>query len=124
VIGSLRPVKSDIDSTLSKWYKENSLIYVSADHSCWNDEENAKRVRKSRFGQVKKSEVIGLGRMMKKYQGQASGWLMKQIEAWEANHNDDDETEDEAMVERGSRTLGGERLGLGVNGGPAVVAGV
>ena len=115
-------MKSETDPSLSKWYKENSCIYVSADHSCWNDEENAKRVRKSRFGRVQKSEVTGLGRMMKKYKGDSGEWLLSKVEKWEAARVDADETEDEEMVQTGS-SLAVNGLGMsGMNGTGGVVA--
>ncbi|RDL33974.1 Arginase [Venustampulla echinocandica] len=106
VTGSLRPVKSETDPNLSSWYKQNSLIYVSSDHSCWNDEDNAKRVRKNRFGAVKKSEVTGLGRMLKKYEKEAESWVLEKVNDWESIYGGDpDETEEEELT-AGSSTRG------------------
>ncbi|KAF4625043.1 hypothetical protein G7Y89_g13124 [Cudoniella acicularis] len=100
VTGSLRPVKSETDPQLSSWYKQHSLIYVSSDHSCWNDETNAQRVRKNRFGAVKKAEVNGLGSMLKRYRGDALKWVQEMGKEWEARHGgggDPDETEEEEL---------------------------
>jgi len=60
-------VKSEMDPQLSSWYKQNSKIYVSPDHACWNDEESARKVRKHRFGMVVKSMVAGVGDMLGEY---------------------------------------------------------
>ncbi|CAG8971074.1 hypothetical protein HYALB_00009674 [Hymenoscyphus albidus] len=109
VTGSLRPVKSETDPGLSTWYKTNSLIYVSSDHSCWNDEENHKRVKKNRFGRVEQSEVTGIGSMLAKYQKNATAWLGEQVRKWEAERGSDpDETEEEGEFEMGD--------GLGMSG--------
>ena len=65
--GNLRAVKSETDPFLSAWFKQNSMIYVSPNHSCWNDKDMAKKVEKNRFGYVVKSKVVGLGNMLNKY---------------------------------------------------------
>ncbi|KAL8944947.1 MAG: hypothetical protein Q9216_000108 [Gyalolechia sp. 2 TL-2023] len=38
---------------LSKWYKQNSLVYLSANHQMWNGDRKPSK----RFGNVKRSEV-------------------------------------------------------------------
>ncbi|KAK6955006.1 hypothetical protein Daesc_002636 [Daldinia eschscholtzii] len=64
VTGNLRPVKSETDTELSSWYKQNSLVYVTNDHACWTDNDLAKKVLKKRFGGVHRSPEVGLNRMM------------------------------------------------------------
>lgn len=64
VTGNLRPVKSETDTELSSWYKQNSLVYVTNDHACWKDDDLAKKVLKKRFGGVHRSPEVGLNRMM------------------------------------------------------------
>jgi histone deacetylase 6 len=113
VTRSLRPVKSQTDPYLSSWYKDNSLIFVSSDHSCWNDEENAKKVGKNRFGAVEKSEVTGLGNMLKRYEGKAANWVLKKVEDWEwkmRERDSDEEEEAEAEAE-------GERVAMEILAG-------
>lgn len=108
-------MRSETDPYLSSWYKQNSLIFVSSDHSCWNDEENAKKVRKNRFGAVKKSDVTGLGNMLKKYEGMATGWVTEKVGEWEVQRGDPDETEEEdfgGFREKGN-VGGGEGVGVG-----------
>ncbi|TVY27665.1 Histone deacetylase [Lachnellula hyalina] len=98
VSGSLRPVRSETDTYLSSWYKASSLIFVSSDHSCWNDEENARKVRKNRFGAVEKSEVTGLGNMLKRYEGKATKWVLDKVEEWEWKRGDGESDEDEVPL--------------------------
>jgi histone deacetylase 6 len=58
------------------------LIYVSPDHSCWLDDESARKVKKSRFGGVEKSRVDGLARMMDEYLPNGSEWLEEKVDTW------------------------------------------
>ncbi|CZR53652.1 related to histone deacetylase A [Phialocephala subalpina] len=57
VSGSLRTVKSDSDPQLSAWYRTNSLIYVSPDHLCFTDPDQARKVSKNRFGRVERADI-------------------------------------------------------------------
>ncbi len=77
VSGALRPIKSETDPTLSAWYKTHSRVYVAADHACWEDEVYTAKVRKSRFGRVLESDVVGLNRMMARHKEEALGWLLE-----------------------------------------------
>ncbi|ESZ92003.1 hypothetical protein SBOR_7618 [Sclerotinia borealis F-4128] len=80
ITGSLRPIKSETDSTLSSWYKSNSEIYVAGNHACWTDEENIRKVRKQRFGKVVRSEETGLVKMMRRHQPSAKEWMQEKFE--------------------------------------------
>ncbi|ETS79135.1 hypothetical protein PFICI_08988 [Pestalotiopsis fici W106-1] len=75
VTGNLRPVKSATDETLSGWYKRNSLVYVSADHACWSDPDLTKKVNKRRFGDVQKSDKVGLNHMMQRHAPQVFDFI-------------------------------------------------
>ncbi|KAH6669922.1 histone deacetylase [Halenospora varia] len=112
VTGSLRPVKSETDPSLSGWYKSHSLIFVSSNHSCWNDEENSKRVRKQRFGYVRKSEVgdvsgiggngssalgSGLSVMLDRHLEEACRWIEVKGAEWESLWGEGSEAEEEGM---------------------------
>ncbi|KAG0648163.1 Cryptic loci regulator [Hyphodiscus hymeniophilus] len=79
VSGSLRPVKSETDPSLSSWYKAHSRIYVSPDHACWNDEESARKVKKQRFGGVKMAEVTGLNAMMRRHLKDAGEYILDMV---------------------------------------------
>lgn len=96
VSGSLRPVKSETDPQLSAWYKSNSLIYVSPDHACWNDEAAARKVKKQRFGGVRMSEVKGLSAMLRRYAGDAMAFVAgKTGEMLERLRGEGDKTEED-----------------------------
>ncbi|TAQ86404.1 hypothetical protein B7494_g5271 [Chlorociboria aeruginascens] len=91
VTGALRPVRSETDHGLSSWYKERTKIYVPPTHSCWNDEESARKVRKNRFGTVVESRVKGLGDMLSVYMEEGVTWIEQRVESV----RDRDETEEE-----------------------------
>ncbi|KAH6656822.1 histone deacetylase [Truncatella angustata] len=79
VTGNLRPVKSATDETLSMWYKRNSLVYVARDHACWADPELTKKVNKRRFGDVKRSDQVGLNRMMQQHAGEVQEFIVERL---------------------------------------------
>jgi histone deacetylase 6 len=54
-------------------------VYVAADHACWRDEDYAQRVRKNKFGKVKKSDVIGLNRMLAYHGQEARDWVLENL---------------------------------------------
>lgn len=91
VTGNLRPVKSDIDTQLSSWYKENSLVYVAGDHACWSDHELTRKVNKRRFGTVVRSPKFGLNKMMQEHAEAAQNWILARA----ADNTDGDTTEEE-----------------------------
>jgi histone deacetylase 6 len=105
-------VRSETDPQLSNWYKTNSLIYVSPDHACWNDEDVNRKVRKSRFGGVKRSEVEGLSAMMDVYLEESGKWVLSKVEELETRRRESgwvSETEEvERAEERWTVETGGE----------------
>ena len=78
--GNLRPVKSDIDTELSSWYKENSRVFVAGDHACWTDHEFARKVHKRRFGTVVRSAEFGLNKMMQAHAEEAQEWILERVQ--------------------------------------------
>ncbi|RYP67997.1 hypothetical protein DL771_006920 [Monosporascus sp. 5C6A] len=79
VTGNLRPVKSETDPDLSTWYRRNSLVFVANDHACWSDEELAKKVSKKRFGRVKRSNQVGINRMMEEHAAEVHEWVGERL---------------------------------------------
>ncbi len=77
VTGNLRPVKSDVDERLSAWYKENSRVYVAADHACWSSPDLSRMVYKRRFGTVVRSPSHGLNKMMQFHAEEAQEWILE-----------------------------------------------
>lgn len=96
VTGNLRPVKSDIDTELSSWYKENSQVYVAADHACWSDYELTRKVQKRRFGTVIRSTQLGLNKMMHEHAGEAQEWLLARLSSTSRGDTTEDEDEEDA----------------------------
>ncbi|CEI62974.1 Histone deacetylase clr3 [Fusarium venenatum] len=80
VNGTLRPIKSDIDTDLSSWYKENSRVFIAGDHACWNDANLTKKVHKRRFGSVVRSSMFGLNKMMAYHANEAREWILERLE--------------------------------------------
>ncbi|KAH7241715.1 hypothetical protein BKA59DRAFT_210675 [Fusarium tricinctum] len=78
--GTLRPVKSDTDTDLSSWYKENSRVYIAGDHACWSDASLTKKVHKRRFGTVVRSPMFGLNKMMAHHAKEAREWILERIQ--------------------------------------------
>ncbi|EPS34986.1 hypothetical protein PDE_09951 [Penicillium oxalicum 114-2] len=83
----VRAVASSTQVWLSKWYRDNSLVFVSESHAVWKDQD---RKPSKRYGTLFKSSKSSLGEMMTEHQQQVFEWL--------ADRADEalDETEDEA----------------------------
>lgn len=98
VTGSLKPVKSDVDTGLSGWYRDNSRVYLAGDHAAWADPDLAKKVQKRRFGTVVKSSASGLNRMMASHSSEAQAWVMERVttEVTGEEGGEGDTTEDES----------------------------
>lgn len=96
VTGSLRPIRSDTDERLSAWYKENSRVYVSKDHSCWTDPKLQGKVRKKRFGTVLHSPAGSLNGMMKQHVKEVQDWIAARSFELPRPGTGGDSTEDEA----------------------------
>lgn len=94
VTGNLRPVKSGVDEELSAWYKRNSLVYVANDHACWSDPDLEKKVNKKRFGGVKRSDQVGLNRMMQRHGPEVHEWILERV----APERSGNTTEDDRMA--------------------------
>jgi histone deacetylase 6 len=100
VSGNLRPVKSDADETLSAWYRDNSRVYVAADHACWQDHELTRKVQKKRFGAVERSSERGLNKMMAAHATQTQEFILSRLRSG----SDDDEDGDDESGEEGDTT--------------------
>ncbi|KAK2624188.1 hypothetical protein QTJ16_006138 [Diplocarpon rosae] len=107
VVSSLRPVKSETDQNLSRWYRDHSLIYVSPDHACWSDEESSRKVRKQRFGNVVMAEInisrgevdgSGLGKMLRTHQDDSIRFIKRSVRQWDEEHVEQDETDEETLA--------------------------
>ena len=79
VNGSLRAIKSDADPDLTQWYKTHSRVYVGSDHACWQTNELIRKINKRRFGDVVRSPVMGLDRMLQEHMSDACQWIYERL---------------------------------------------
>ncbi|OAA55920.1 histone deacetylase [Niveomyces insectorum RCEF 264] len=79
VNGNLRAVKSDADPDLTQWYKSHSRVYVGHDHACWQTAEFIRKINKRRFGDVVRSPVSGLNRMLRQHADDAHQWILERL---------------------------------------------
>ena len=91
--GDLRTVRSDTDERLSPWYKENSRVYVAANHGCWFDHELTRKVNKRRFGTVVRSHVSGLNNMMTEHASEVQAWIKERVRSDEESGDTTEEDE-------------------------------
>ncbi|PGH05703.1 hypothetical protein AJ79_06719 [Helicocarpus griseus UAMH5409] len=75
----VRAVSSNTTTWLSKWYKENSLVYVSHLHSVWAGPENSRKLSK-RYGRLKKSPNRGLNEMLAAHREEVFAWIAERVE--------------------------------------------
>ncbi|PGH36252.1 histone deacetylase 6/10 [[Emmonsia] crescens] len=59
----VRAVSSNTTTWLSKWYKDNSIVFVSHLHSVWAGPENSRKLSK-RYGRLIRSPNRGLNEML------------------------------------------------------------
>lgn len=92
VNGHLRPVRSDVDESLSHWYKNNSRVFVTDNHACWIDPKLEAKIKKRRFGTVIRSPELGLNAMMKRHFHDMTDFILKSC-----TNGGDDTTEDDRV---------------------------
>jgi histone deacetylase 6 len=85
----LRPVASQTNVWLSKWYIKHSLVFVSPSHQVWSHENFAKKPSK-RYGKLIKSTRTGLNEMLKRHESEVFRFLLEKI-----GRPIDDDTEEE-----------------------------
>ncbi|KAI9053957.1 hypothetical protein LZ554_002901 [Drepanopeziza brunnea f. sp. 'monogermtubi'] len=107
VTGALRPVKSETDPMLSRWYQGNSLIYVSPGHACWYDEDSLKKIKKHRFGKVEKADIVlsqgdvdgtGLAKMLMRHQADAKKFIMMSVRNWVEEKDEQEDTDEDELA--------------------------
>lgn len=94
VNGHLRTVRSDVDESLSVWYKHNSRVFVADNHACWIDPKLEAKIKKRRFGTVIRSPELGLNAMMKRHFTEVTEFIQGRC----ANGGGGDTTEDDRMA--------------------------
>lgn len=145
IAGSIKPVKSDIDEGLSRWYGANSRIYVNANHVAWGDEASMRKMRKPRFGDLVKADfddgeeegrrrqkgVVRVDeaegvvpRMVRWYEKEATGWIEGKTEEWEErNGGEEGESEEDVEMVGAGEVAGVSGRGLVGSGERLVLSG-
>jgi histone deacetylase 6 len=74
----VRAIASHTQVWLSRWYKDNSLVYVSHKHGVWNNIEGRRRPSK-RYGRLLRSPKAGLNEMLVYHQGDVFNWITSRV---------------------------------------------
>ncbi|GAB1210101.1 hypothetical protein APSETT445_008891 [Aspergillus pseudonomiae] len=97
----VRAIASHTQVWLSRWYKDNSLVFVSHTHGVWNTVENRRKPSK-RYGHLIQSSKSGLSEMLVHHQEEVFQWIEDRADTHES-----EETEEEKQSSR-SPTKPGE----------------
>ncbi|KAL4747341.1 hypothetical protein BDW72DRAFT_182965 [Aspergillus terricola var. indicus] len=86
----VRAVASHTQVWLSRWYRDNSLVFVSKAHGVWKSDRKATK----RYGKLIQSPREGLSEMLMHHKDEVFQWIEDRIEP------DSEETEEEKPVRR------------------------
>ncbi|KAL4795013.1 hypothetical protein BDV19DRAFT_179123 [Aspergillus venezuelensis] len=98
----VRAVASHTQVWLSRWYKDNSLVYVSHAHGLW---KNAGKKPSKRYGNLLESPKAGLSEMLMHHKSEVCAWIEERCEVLESS---EDERERERGKSKRSPTKGGK----------------
>ncbi|KAL1984364.1 hypothetical protein VTN96DRAFT_9225 [Rasamsonia emersonii] len=90
----VRAVASHTQVWLSRWYKENSLVYVSHTHGVWNNVEGRRRPSK-RYGRLIQSPKAGLSEMLVHHKHEVFEWIETRVTATESEESEEAEAKSE-----------------------------
>ncbi|KAL4805033.1 hypothetical protein BDV18DRAFT_141785 [Aspergillus unguis] len=82
----VRAVASHTQTWLSRWYKDNSLVFVSHAHGLWKTDRKATK----RYGRLIQSPESGLSNMLVHHKNEVFEWIDNRVEP-----SDSEETEEE-----------------------------
>ncbi|GLA43077.1 histone deacetylase hda1 [Aspergillus niger] len=94
----VRAIASHTQVWLSRWYKDNSLVFVSHTHGVWNNVETRRKPSK-RYGQLVQSPKASLSEMLMHHKEEVYQWISER-----ADVQDSEETEDEKKPKSKSRS--------------------
>ncbi|KAL4995413.1 hypothetical protein BDV10DRAFT_174661 [Aspergillus recurvatus] len=86
----VRAVASHTQVWLSRWYRDNSLVFVSKAHGVWKSDRKATK----RYGKLIQSPKEGLSDMLMHHKDEVFQWIQDRVEP------DSEETEEEKPVRR------------------------
>lgn len=78
----LRPLIPLVDETLADWYFKNSLVFASAEHTCWGNDGNENKKPRKKFGRVLKCESDGLNNILEERFEEATDFILDTFEEW------------------------------------------
>ncbi|KAE8167019.1 hypothetical protein BDV40DRAFT_296049 [Aspergillus tamarii] len=96
----VRAIASHTQVWLSRWYKDNSLVFVSHTHGVWNTVENRRKPSK-RYGHLIQSNKSGLSEMLMHHKEEVFQWIEDR-----ADPHESEETEEEKQPSRSPTKLG------------------
>ncbi|KAL2865025.1 histone deacetylase hdaA [Aspergillus lucknowensis] len=103
----VRAVASHTQVWLSRWYKDNSLVFVSHAHGVWKSTDTRRKPSK-RYGHLLQSPRAGLSEMLMHHKGEVFDWIQRRVEPSES-----EETEEEKPT---SRSPTKDRTSTGIPG--------
>ncbi|KAH8430795.1 Histone deacetylase hda1 [Aspergillus melleus] len=91
----VRAIASPTQTWLSRWYKDNSLVFVSHTHGVWTAEPRRKPSK--RYGHLLSSPKAGLTEMMLHHKEEVCKWIEERVDV-----RDSDESDGEQQQNAGS----------------------
>ncbi|KAJ5688810.1 Histone deacetylase clr3 [Penicillium macrosclerotiorum] len=92
----VRAIASPTQTWLSKWYRDNSLVFVSKTHSVWG---NPDRKPSKRYGRLHKSEKTSLSEMLSEHKAEVFEWLAERADEEPSEEEQGDADQDLPMKE-------------------------
>ncbi|CAR25046.1 histone deacetylase HDA1 [Lachancea thermotolerans CBS 6340] len=78
----LRPLIPLVDETLADWYFKNSLVFASAEHTCWGNDGNENKKPRKKFGRVLKCDSDGINNILEERFEEATDFILDTFEEW------------------------------------------
>ncbi|GIC90184.1 histone deacetylase hdaA [Aspergillus udagawae] len=83
----VRAIASHTQVWLSRWYKDNSLVFVSHTHGVWNNVETRRKPSK-RYGHLIQSPKAGLSEMLMHHKDEVFKWIEERADEAESEEEE------------------------------------
>ncbi|THC89821.1 hypothetical protein EYZ11_010730 [Aspergillus tanneri] len=83
----VRAIASHTQVWLSRWYKDNSLVFVSHTHGVWNGD--TRRKPSKRYGHLIESPKVGLSEMLMHHKNEVFEWIQERADGREREEVDE-----------------------------------
>ncbi|QKX55544.1 uncharacterized protein TRUGW13939_02638 [Talaromyces rugulosus] len=94
----VRAVASPTQTWLSRWYKDNSLVFVSYTHGLWHNE--GRRKPSKRYGRLLESPKVGLNEMLLHHKMEVAEWIDTRISMHISSSSEEPEDNDDAGMKK------------------------